>query len=56
MRYGWRCYATVSTHSYIPPNARKPYLLPHFPPQEPMTALHVAAPQQEAATLQTWPC
>jgi len=28
-------------------------LLPHFPPQEPMTALHVAAPQQEAATLHT---
>jgi hypothetical protein len=29
------------------------YLLPHFPPQEPMTALQVAAPQHEAATLQT---
>jgi hypothetical protein len=28
-------------------------LLPHFPPQEPMTALQVAAPQHEAATLQT---
>jgi hypothetical protein len=29
-------------------------LLPHFPPQEPMTALQVAAPQHEAAMLQTW--
>jgi hypothetical protein len=26
-------------------------LFPHFPPHEPMTALQVAAPQQEAATL-----
>jgi hypothetical protein len=33
-----------------------PYLLPHFPPQEPITALHVAAPQQEAAMLHTWSC
>jgi hypothetical protein len=32
------------------------HLLPHFPPQEPMTALQVAAPQQEAAMLHTWSC
>jgi hypothetical protein len=31
-------------------------LLPHFPPQEPRTALQVAAPQQEAARLHTCPC
>lgn len=55
MRCAWRCWAAVNTLCLPRPGLDKnTYLLPHFPPHEPSTALQVAAPQQEAATLHTY--
>jgi hypothetical protein len=48
--------AVSCQHSPMCQHHGSTHLLPHFPPQEPMTALQVAAPQQEAAILHTWSC